>query len=143
MLGYFQQALNRFRIRHNRLYAFLGPVNTPDILVIPADFFLRAGEISWTIVGGVYHDKLVVIFRNDGVRKNAGRLAARAFGKLGSAGGHAASARAEVPMEHIDMDIGAGWQEWQDYLVHRVEGHGRLRVPAEAKAKDADKEAAS
>ena len=83
MLGYFQQALNRFRIRHNRLYAFLGPVNTPDILVILADFFLRAGEVSWTIVGGIYQDRLVVIFRNDGLRKNAGRLALQGLRQAG------------------------------------------------------------
>ncbi|MEJ2670618.1 MAG: DHH family phosphoesterase [Deltaproteobacteria bacterium] len=127
MLGYFQQALNRFRIRHNRLYAFLGPVNTPDILVILADFFLRAGEISWTIVGGIYQDSLVVIFRNDGLRKNAGRLATRAFGKLGSAGGHVASARAEVPLENTEVNPIARWQEWQDFIIHRVEHHGRLQ----------------
>jgi nanoRNase/pAp phosphatase (c-di-AMP/oligoRNAs hydrolase) len=130
MLGYFQQALNRFRIRHTRLYAFLGPVTTPDILVILADFFLRAGEVNWTIVGGIYQDKLVVIFRNDGLKKNAGRLASRAFGKLGSAGGHAASARAEVPIDHTQISPIARWQEWQDFIIYRVEHHGRLQPPA-------------
>ena len=126
MLRYFQVALNRYCIRHNRIYTFLGQVATPDILVILADFLVRAGEISWTIVGGIYQDRLVVIFRNDGLRKNAGRLAERAFGRLGSAGGHLASARAEVPLEHTGMSPIARWQEWQDYLIHRVEGHGRL-----------------
>jgi nanoRNase/pAp phosphatase (c-di-AMP/oligoRNAs hydrolase) len=126
MLRYFQVAMNRYCIRQNRAYAFLGKVATPDILVILADFFLRAGEISWTIVGGIYKDHLVVIFRNDGLRKNAGRLAAAAFGRLGSAGGHAASARAEVPLAQTGLDSGASWQEWQDYLIHRAEQHGRL-----------------
>jgi nanoRNase/pAp phosphatase (c-di-AMP/oligoRNAs hydrolase) len=130
MLGYFQQALNRFRIRHSRLYAFLGPVNTPDILVILADFFMRAGEISWTIVGGIYQNTLVVIFRNDALRKNAGRLASRAFGKLGSAGGHEASARAEVPIENTQLNPIARWQEWQDFIIDRVEHQGRLQSPA-------------
>ena len=129
MLRYFQLALNRYCIRHNRVYAFLGEVSAPDILVILADFLLRAGEISWTIVAGLYEGKLVVIFRNDALRKNAGRLASRAFGRLGSAGGHVASARAEVPLEHTGMQVEAPWQDWQDYLIHRVEGHGRLRAP--------------
>ena len=40
MLGYFQLALNRYCIRHNRVYAFLGEVSAPDILVILADFLL-------------------------------------------------------------------------------------------------------
>ena len=132
MLRYFQQAFNRFRIRHNRLYAFLGPVATPDILVMLAEFFLRIGEISWTIVGGIYNDKLVVIFRNDGLRKNAGRLALRTFGKLGSAGGHAASARAEVPLPNTGMNPIAQWQVWQDYIVHRVECLGHLQAPAKS-----------
>jgi hypothetical protein len=87
---------------------------------------VRAGEVSWTIVGGIYQNRLVVIFRNDGLRKNAGRLAERAFGRLGSAGGHLASARAEVPLENTGMSPIARWQEWQDYLIQRVEAHGHL-----------------
>jgi len=125
MLNFFQAGMKRYRRRGNRLYAFLGTVPTPDILVILADFFLRVEEISWTIVGGIYDDKLVVIFRNDGLRKNAGRLALKAFGKLGSAGGHAASARAEAPLGNLKADMpqwSAQWQEWQDFIIKRVEG---------------------
>ena len=122
MLVYFQAALSRYRLRHNRIYTFLGPVSTPDILVILADFFMRAGEISWSIVGGIYGDKLVVILRNDGLRKNAGRLALKAFGKLGPAGGHAASARAEIPLSHIpDLAPNAQWQQWLEFLIRQVE----------------------
>jgi nanoRNase/pAp phosphatase (c-di-AMP/oligoRNAs hydrolase) len=123
MLVYFQAALSRYRLRHNRIYTFLGPVSTPDILVILADFFMRAGEISWSIVGGIYGDKLVVILRNVGLRKNAGRLALKAFGKLGPAGGHAASARAEIPLSHIpDLAPNAQWQQWLEFLIRQVEG---------------------
>jgi nanoRNase/pAp phosphatase (c-di-AMP/oligoRNAs hydrolase) len=134
MLNYFRQALGRFRVRHNRIYAFLGAVSTPDILVILADFFLRAVEISWSIVGGICADKLVVIFRNDGLRRNAGHLALRAFGRLGSAGGHAASARAEVPLKNIkDLPLPEQWREWQDFIIHRVEGRGRLKAAEDKK----------
>jgi nanoRNase/pAp phosphatase (c-di-AMP/oligoRNAs hydrolase) len=126
MLDYFQAGLRRYHRRGNRLYAFLGQVPTPDIMVIMADFFLRVEEIAWTIVGGIYEDKLIVIFRNDGLGKNAGRLAIRAFGKLGSAGGHAASARAEVPLGNLKDEMPqwtAQWQAWQDFIIRRVEGH--------------------
>jgi nanoRNase/pAp phosphatase (c-di-AMP/oligoRNAs hydrolase) len=125
MLNYFQAGLKRFRRRGNRLFTFLGQVPTPDIMVIMADFFLRIEEIAWTIVGGIYEDKLIVIFRNDGLGKNAGRLATKAFGKLGSAGGHAASARAEVPLGNLTDEMPqwtAQWQEWQDFMIKRVEG---------------------
>jgi nanoRNase/pAp phosphatase (c-di-AMP/oligoRNAs hydrolase) len=82
-------------------------------------------EISWTIVGGIYEDKLIVIFRNDGLRKNAGRLASRAFGKSGSAGGHAASARAEVPLGNLKDEMPQStthWQKWQNFIIKVVEG---------------------
>jgi nanoRNase/pAp phosphatase (c-di-AMP/oligoRNAs hydrolase) len=124
MLDYFQAGLKRYRRRGNRLYTYLGEVPTPDIMVILADFFLRVEEIGWTIVGGIYEDKLIVIFRNDGLGKNAGRLANKAFGKLGSAGGHAASARAEVPLGNLTDEMPqwtAQWQEWQDFIIKRVE----------------------
>jgi nanoRNase/pAp phosphatase (c-di-AMP/oligoRNAs hydrolase) len=125
MLNYFQAGLKRYYHRGNRLYTFLGEVPTPDIMVILADFFLRVEEVGWTIVGGIYEDKLIVIFRNDGLGKNAGRLANKAFGKLGSAGGHAASARAEVPLGNLSDEMPqwtAQWQEWQDFIIKRVEG---------------------
>jgi hypothetical protein len=51
-------------------------------------------------------------------------LAIKAFGKLGSAGGHTASARAEVPLENL-KDVMPQWsylwQEWQDFIIKRVE----------------------
>ncbi|MGO9580442.1 MAG: phosphoethanolamine methyltransferase, partial [Desulfobaccales bacterium] len=78
------------------------------------------------------------IFRNDGLRKNAGRLALQAFGKLGSAGGHAASARAEVPLDHTGMNPIAQWQEWQDFIIHRVEQHGHLQPAGEAQEEAPD-----
>ncbi len=134
MIQYYQTALRRYRLRGNRLYTFLGTVTTPDILVILADSFLRVEEISWTIVGGIYDDKLVVIFRNDGLRKNAGSLAQAAFGKLGSAGGHASSARAEVPLKNLDKEMppwSGQWQVWLDFIIRRVEKRGRLAGPEE------------
>ena len=48
-------------------------------------------------------EKLVVIFRCDGYRKNAGKLAERIFGSLGSAGGHKGAARAEVPLKNLQL----------------------------------------
>jgi len=135
MLQYLQQALRRYRVRGNRLYTFLGTVSNPDILVTLADIFLRVEEVSWSIVGGIYEDRLVIIFRNDGLRKNAGRLAQAAFGKLGSAGGHATSARAEVPLASLEKDLppwSGQWQVWQDFIIQRVEKRGRLAAAEKA-----------
>ena len=138
-LRYFRLALRRLRLRHQRLYSFLGRVPTPDILVILADFFLRLEEVAWSVIGGVYEDRLVVIFRNDGLRKNAGRLAQRAFARLGSAGGHTASARAEVPLGHLDKALPQGqctWEDWQNFIIRRVEAGATPRSAFQAPKKE-------
>ncbi len=101
-LKYFTTALSSLKYSKRRYYSHVGRVRSPDLLVIIADFLNHVGEIDWVFVSGIHNDKLVVIFRCDGYRKNAGKLASRVFGSLGSAGGHKDSARAEVPMKNLD-----------------------------------------
>jgi len=101
-LKYFQQALESKRIIKGKIFSHLDHVHSADILVLVADFFMRCHEVGWTIVSGVYNKNLVVVIRNDGFRKNAGTWAIKAFGKLGSAGGHRAMARAEIPLANLD-----------------------------------------
>ncbi|HID97411.1 MAG TPA: phosphoethanolamine methyltransferase [Thermodesulfobacteriaceae bacterium] len=104
-LKYFKSALQSMKISKKRIYVHLGQVTNPDILVIVADFFTHVHDMGWVIVSGQYGKKLVVIFRCDGYKKDAGKLAARVFGKVGSAGGHRQSARAEIPCENLpDVD---------------------------------------
>jgi len=103
-LGSFKLALNDYRIEKRRLYLHMGKVRSPDIMVIIADFFNRVNEVSWVLVSGIHLDKLVVIFRCDGYKKNAGQLAADIFAKLGVAGGHREAARAEVPLKNLVND---------------------------------------
>ncbi len=101
-LKYFNQALDALKYSKRRYYTHIGKVRSPDILVIVADFLNHVGEIDWVFVSGIHGEKLVVIFRCDGYRKNAGKLASRSFGDLGSAGGHKGAARAEVPLKNLD-----------------------------------------
>ena len=68
-----------------------------------ADFLSHVADIDWVLVSGIHNDKLVVIFRCDGYRKSAGKLASRAFGHLGSAGGHKGAARAEVLLKDLEL----------------------------------------
>jgi nanoRNase/pAp phosphatase (c-di-AMP/oligoRNAs hydrolase) len=100
-LKYFKIALETMKTSKKRIYAHLGRVGNPDILVVVADFFAHIHDIGWVIISGQYIEKLVVIFRCDGYKKNAGKLAARVFGEIGSAGGHRQSARAEVPYKNL------------------------------------------
>ena len=105
-LRYFRIALNEVKASGGRAYVHLGKVGTPDILVIIADFFNRVESFDWVLVSGIHGDKLVVIFRCDGYRKNAGKLAKTTFGRFGPAGGHKEAARAESPIKNLPLREG-------------------------------------
>jgi nanoRNase/pAp phosphatase (c-di-AMP/oligoRNAs hydrolase) len=102
-LRYFRNALSEITVSNRRAYVHLGKVSTPDILVIIADFFNRVDGFDWIIVSGIHGEKLVVIFRCDGYRKNAGKLAKTTFGRFGPAGGHREAARAETPLKNLHL----------------------------------------
>lgn len=103
-LSYFKSALADMKISKRRMYVHVGKVRSPDILVIIADFLNRVHMISWVIVSGIHGERLVVIFRCDGYKKNAGKLAEKIFASMGVAGGHREAARAEVPIKNLDME---------------------------------------
>ena len=106
-LKYFKRAFGGLRKRKNWIFIHLDRVTSADACVVVADFFVRVEGVSWSVVSGIVGEKLIVIFRNDGVRKNAGRVATQSFKKWGSAGGHKSAARAEVMLKAIDPPIGA------------------------------------
>jgi nanoRNase/pAp phosphatase (c-di-AMP/oligoRNAs hydrolase) len=106
LLKYFKIALQNMRRRKGKVYIHLGHVVNPDVCVLIADFFMRINTVTWSIVSGICDKKLTIIFRNDGIRKNAGKVAKEGFGKLGNAGGHKNMARTEIALndlkEHVD-----------------------------------------
>ena len=88
--------------RKGSIFSYLGRVYSQDTLVLVADFFMKCHEVTWTVVFGIYRKNLVIVIRNDGLRKNAGPLASKAYGALGNAGGHRAMARAEIPLANLE-----------------------------------------
>jgi nanoRNase/pAp phosphatase (c-di-AMP/oligoRNAs hydrolase) len=121
-LKYFKIAIDTMRIHRGRVFVHLGAVVNPDVCVLVADFFMRVNPVTWSIVSGVCGDTLVLIFRNDGIRKNAGKVAEKSFCRLGSAGGHSSMARAEVPTRAIAdaVDIRDDRQVL-DWIIRRIE----------------------
>ena len=113
-LKYFSQAFRKMRRLGQGMSVFMGVVDSPDILVILADFFLRIHGVSWILIGGMYKDTLVIVFRGDGLRRDMGKFAQRLFGDVGSAGGHKSMARAEIPMEKL------GNQHPQQFILERL-----------------------
>lgn len=104
-LKYYRIALECMNIRSNHIYVHLGSVVNPDVCVLIADFFMKVHSIDWTFVCGIYSGHLIVIIRNDGIRKDAGKLAKQRFGDIGSAGGHKSMARAEIPLEQLNSIV--------------------------------------
>jgi nanoRNase/pAp phosphatase (c-di-AMP/oligoRNAs hydrolase) len=97
-------------------------VVNPDVCVLIADFFMRVDSVKWSIISGICEQKLIIVLRNDGIRKNAGNVAKRSFGQVGSAGGHKAMARAEVALlqlkDTVDYKDDKKLQRW---IIRRIE----------------------
>ena len=104
-----KQTLSDFRLAMERLIlvkdiAFISmeEVGNPDVLVMIADFFMKLAEANWSIVTGIYEEKLIVILRTAAFRGDAGKTAQELFEPWGGlAGGHKSAARAEIPLENI------------------------------------------
>jgi nanoRNase/pAp phosphatase (c-di-AMP/oligoRNAs hydrolase) len=101
-LKYFSLAFRKVKLLGHGASVFMGKVESPDILVILADFFLRIHNISWDMISGIHQDSLVVVFRGDGLRKDMGKLSSQMFGNIGTAGGHKQMARAEISLDKIE-----------------------------------------
>ncbi len=112
----FREAFARLQFFGDTAYIHMGVVNNTDALVILADFFLKMAEAFWCIVSGFYGKKLVMIIRYAGFRCDAGKVAGRLFGKMGSAGGHKSAARVEIPLAIIESEAG-GMEKVSDFLV--------------------------
>jgi nanoRNase/pAp phosphatase (c-di-AMP/oligoRNAs hydrolase) len=114
-LKYYDYAYhNRHRWR-DRIVSFLGRVDSTDVCVQVADFFLRVINIYYVVIAGIVKDKLIVVFRGDGYRQDCGAIADKAFGAFGKAGGHRSAARVEIPLESLRNII------QQDFSQENVE----------------------
>jgi nanoRNase/pAp phosphatase (c-di-AMP/oligoRNAs hydrolase) len=118
-LSWFQQAMRELVLVNQMAVVHVGMVRNPDILVQVADFFLKMAEATWSVVSGIYENILIVVFRNAGFRRHAGKLARDLFGDIGSAGGHKDSARAEVPLKNIDCGTGSR-NDCRQYVLKRI-----------------------
>jgi nanoRNase/pAp phosphatase (c-di-AMP/oligoRNAs hydrolase) len=100
-LTYYRKAMVNLKLWKQFAYTHLGKVPNSDICVQVADLFLKLAEASWSIASAVVGQKLVVIFRTHGYRRNAGQLAEKLFSRWGRAGGHKTMGRAEVPLKEL------------------------------------------
>ncbi|MBF0259432.1 MAG: DHH family phosphoesterase [Desulfamplus sp.] len=104
-VDFIAKAIRRKKIINHRVYAHTGKIENPDQCVITADFFMKIDSANWSIVSGIYNKKLIIIIRNDGLRKSAGNTVKQAFDYIGSAGGHRTMARVEIKLEDLEKEF--------------------------------------
>ena len=127
-LKYFKKALENRQMRKGKVFVFLGPVINPDVCVILADFFLKVITVKWSIVAGIHQKKMIIIFRNDGLRKSAGKVAEKGFADLGSAGGHRSMARAEISTTALDGIVDLKDEKKSlKWIIQRIEKKNTIR----------------
>jgi nanoRNase/pAp phosphatase (c-di-AMP/oligoRNAs hydrolase) len=100
-LDFLGRAIKHRKVVNNRVFFHAGTISKPDELVVVADFFQTLSKVNWSIISGIYEEKLIIVIRNDGLRRGAGNTAKDAFSMFGSAGGHKTMARAELELSLV------------------------------------------
>lgn len=125
-LDFLGKAIRKRKIVNNRVFFHAGKISKPDELVMVADFFMTLSKIKWSIISGLYDHKLIIVLRNDGLRKGAGNTAKEAFSAYGSAGGHKTMARAELELGLVKQQTGCirqkAIEEWIIAVIEKTAG---------------------
>jgi len=104
-LKYFDHAFHTMKHYRGRRVGFLGHVESPDVCVQVADFYLHLIGTNYVVVAGIVNDKLIIIFRGDGYRQDCGLIAQSACGLIGQGGGHRSAARIEIPLDILKTEL--------------------------------------
>ncbi|HOF06368.1 MAG TPA: DHH family phosphoesterase [Syntrophales bacterium] len=137
-LRFFEHAYSHRRRYRDRITSFLGKVDSPDVCVQVADFYLRIVDIYYVVIAGIIKDRLIIVFRGDGYRQDCGNIAAMAFGKYGSAGGHKSAARVEIPMDTLKEVLPGEWtqESIEQFLVQRLRQKRQLKTRKKTATKE-------
>jgi len=115
------RALLARRLVGDVLFVHLGPVQRDDVITQFADICLRFEGVAWVFCSGVLDKNLVVAIRNVGYLKNAGAVAAKAFGDVGNAGGRRTMAKAVIPFTALRDVLGSlGEAKLRGFIEERV-----------------------
>lgn len=91
-------AIQNRKVKGSYLTSNIGLVTDRDALPQAADYLLNLEGITTVIVFGICGDHIYISGRNKDVRSNIGKIFSQAFGDIGTAGGHSASAAAQIPL---------------------------------------------
>jgi len=93
------RAIEGRELHGGHLLACAGTIHDRDALAEAAEFLVRLEGVEAAVVFGILRGELFISARSNDPAVNVGRLLRTAFGRAGSAGGHATSAGARVPLE--------------------------------------------
>lgn len=92
------KAISNRMIRNDVLTTCVGPISDRDTLAQAADRLLGMESISTTLVFGYTDENVYVSARARGTDRDLGEILRDAFDQIGSAGGHATMAGAQIPV---------------------------------------------
>ena len=98
MLNVIGNAIVHKKIKGSYLITNVGAVVNRDAIPQAADYLLNLEGITTAIVIGLCEDTICVSGRSKDIRVNIGDAFAHAFEEMGSAGGHATMAAAQLPL---------------------------------------------
>jgi nanoRNase/pAp phosphatase (c-di-AMP/oligoRNAs hydrolase) len=129
-LKYYDYAFHFKRRYRDRVVCYLGKVESTDVCVQVADFFLHLAGINFVVIAGVVKERLIIIFRGDGYRQDCGSTAVKAFGGYGNAGGHKSAARVEIPVEALKETLSDDFSQLavDSFLVQRLRRKRKTQI---------------
>jgi nanoRNase/pAp phosphatase (c-di-AMP/oligoRNAs hydrolase) len=99
------------RVEEDVLTTAVGPISDRDALAQAADKLLEMENISTTLVFGYVDETVYVSARSQGTDLDLGEALRDAFGQIGSAGGHAEMAGAQIPVGMLVEETDEGDRE--------------------------------
>lgn len=109
-----RQPLEYFRTLHEALenlhsvdtlvVSHLAEVEQPDIVPEIADLLLRLEGKTWSLVTGVFNDRVYLSIRTTNIRADAGEIMRKLVAKEGKGGGHGMIAGGWVAVPEADAD---------------------------------------
>ncbi len=125
-LAYFSRAFETLRHCGKGRFAWLGTVESADILVVIADFFLKVSGLLWIAVCGISGRRVTVVLRGGFGSMDLGGLASRIFLPPGGGGGHKSVARAEIGVADVCAESMDGIEE---YVFRRLLEESSVIIP--------------
>ena len=98
----YERAIENAVIYDFATVSHLGRIDNPDMVAEMADFLLRCEDLKWSLVTGIYENTLHLSLRGTSKNAHAGRIARKAVGVMGSAGGHGHMAGGQIPLGDCD-----------------------------------------